>query len=379
MPPTNEQAKDSAGGERRLYMAMDLGGSKWELAFSDGRSATKARTRRVDAGDLLGLFHEVEQAKRKLELAAAARVHCCFEAGRDGFWLHRELVRCGVENLVVDAASLEVSRQGRRPKTDRIDVYRLLSALIRFHDGERRVLAVVRVPSPEDEDRRRMSRERDRLTGERTRLRSGIRSRLALHGIRTKSIPRDFVELRGHDGQPLQEHMRRELERMAARLQLTEEQLGVVEDEQIAMLLADPKLAPMVKALIILKGIGKVGASVLVLEMFGWRKFSKSKEVGACVGLCPTPWRSDGISSEQGVSKRGNPRVRSLMVELAWLWLRYQSESKLSRWFANRFAHGGGRARRVGIVAVARRLLIDLWRYLEHGVVPEGVVFSKAG
>jgi transposase len=379
MPPTNEQAKDNAGGERKLYMAMDLGGSKWVLAFSDGRNAKKARTKTVVAGDVPGLFHEVVQAKRKLELAPAARVHCCFEAGRDGFWLHRELVRCGVENLVVDAASLEVSRQGRRAKTDRIDAQRLLSALIRFHDGETRVLAVVRVPSPEEEDRRRTSRERDRLTSERTRLRSGIHSRLALHGIRTKGIPSDFAALRGHDGHPLPEHMRRELERMAARLKLVEEQLAAVEDEQLAMLLADPNLAPMVTALILLKGIGKVGASVLVLEVFGWRKFSKSKEVGACVGLCPTPWRSDGISSEQGVSKRGNPRVRSLMVELAWLWVRYQSESKLSRWFADRFAHGGGRARRVGIVAVARRLLIDLWRYLEHGVVPEGVKFSKAG
>jgi transposase len=368
--PTNEQAKDTAGCERALYMAMDLGGSTWVLAFSDGRCATKARVRKVQAGDTEGLFLEIAQAKRRLGLEPVAPVRSCYEAGRDGFWLHRELVGNGVRNIVIDAASLEVSRQGRRAKTDRIDVRRALSALIRYYNGEPRVLAAVRIPSPEEEDRRRLSRERDRLTKERNRLFAGIRSRLALHGVRTKDIPRDYsVVRRPHDDQ-LPEHARRELERMTERLQVIERQLQVVEEELMAMLLAEPRLAPKVKALMSLRGIGKVGASVLVLEVFGWRQFRKTKEVGACVGLCPTPWRSDGIATEQGVSKRGNPRVRSLMVELAWLWLRWQKESQLSRWFAERFARGGGRARRVGIVALARRLLVDLWRYLEHGVVP---------
>lgn len=372
MTPTNELMK-TTNTEPTLYMSIDLGGSSWVVAFSDGRAATKARLRTIPARDVDALVREIGAARTKLSVPASARTVSCYEAGRDGFWLHRALVDRKIENVVIDASSLEVARQARRAKTDRIDVQRMLSALIRHHDGAPKVFSVVRVPSEEDEDRRRLSRERDRMTSERGGLRSRIRAAFSLQGIWLKALPSSEVAVAAMsrpNGTPIPEHSRREIGRMLERLHLVEKQLADVQKEQQRELKASPKAHALVK----LRGIGPVGACVLLLEVFGWRRFDNAKQVGAAIGLCPTPYRSDGAVREQGVSKRGNPRVRSLMVELAWCWLRYQPNAALSRWFYERFAKGGGRSRRVGIVAVARRLLIDLWRYVEHGVVPEGAV-----
>lgn len=376
MIPANELTKPTSNNAV-LYMALDLGGSRWAVAFSDGRSATKARVRMLDAGDVEQLMREIGAAKTKLGLPATAPTRNCYEAGRDGFWLHRVLTACGVENVVIDASSLEVARHARRAKTDRIDVRKMLSALVRHHDGAPKVFSVVRVPSEQEEDERRLSRERDRLHSERTALRSRSRAMLALQGVTVERLPSSAAQIARlcrRDGTAIPEHARREIERMLERLQLIETHLELVGKEQHQLVRASPKAQALLK----LRGVGPIGACVLLLEVFGWRRFDNAKQVGAALGLCPTPYRSDGTVREQGVSKRGNPRVRSLMVELAWCWLRLQPHSALSRWFNERFAKGGGRSRRVGIVAVARRLLIDLWRYLEHGVIPEGAIVCNA-
>lgn len=379
MPRTNEQTKATTV-EGALYMSMDLGGSKWTLAFSDGRAAEKARVRNIPAGELEALMREVRLARQKFGLSDTARVRACYEAGRDGFWVYRALVERAIDVLVIDAASVETRRHARAAKTDRIDAGRMLRALLRYHDGETTAFAVVRVPSCEDEDRRHLSRERDRVMNERKSLRAGILARLALHGIRAKDVPdeAELDALQCYNGAPLPKHALAELRRMLERLALVDKQHAAIVAEQKKDIVLDPKTAEQVRRLVQLCGVGPIGACVLVAEIFAWRKFTRAKEVGACIGLAPTPFRSDGIVREQGVSRRGSPRVRALLVELAWLWLRYQPDSALARWFQTRFAQGGARARRVGIVALARKLLVALWRCVETGAVPEGAVTKAA-
>jgi len=356
-----------------LYMALELSGSKWRVAFgADGR----ARQVTVAAGDLSGLLEQIERAKQKLGVDAGARVRSCYEAGRDGFWLHRALCAQGIENLVVDAASIEVSRRARRVKTDRVDAQKLLAQLERYCRGERRALRVVRVPSVQAEDARRIHRERERLLKERGMHGSRIRALLIAQGVELE-LKGDFAErlraVRLWDEHALGAGLRAELEREWQRLEQVQKQLKALEAEQRAEFEQVAQSSEgLMQRLSLLQGIGMRSAWVLTRELFGWRQFANRRELAGCVGLTPTPYNSGGSEREQGISKAGNRRVRALLIELSWLWLRYQPDSALSAWYRQRFGGGGARARRIGIVALARRLLIALWRYLEQGLIPEG-------
>lgn len=357
-----------------LHMALELSRKTWKLAFSDG-TARPARVVSVPGRELGEVREQIARAKQRFELPAEAVVRSCYEAGRDGFWVHRALGTLGVENLVVDPASIEVNRRRRRAKTDRLDALKLVTQLVRHHRGER-VWSVVRVPEVEDEDARHLHRELQVLKAQRRNHRMRIQSLLFTQGIDLR-VGRGFLEqlpkLQRWDGAELSEMLRARLVREHHRLQQVEEQIRELEATRQALLeSARTKSIQRAQLLAQLCGIGISSSWVFVMEFFGWRRFRNRREVAAAAGLTPTPFSSGDSPWEQGISKAGNPRVWALMIEIAWSWLRYQPESELSRWFCRRFAHGSGRMRRVGIVAMARRLLVDLWRFVELGVVPDG-------
>ena len=360
-----------------LYLAMELSNSKWKLFFSNGQ---KIRGKTISARDTKALSQEIQSAKERLGLSADAPVISCYEAGRDGFWIHRHLTGIGVDNLVVDAGSIEVDRRMRRAKTDRIDGKALLRKLMSYCAGDKQVWSVVRVPSCEEEDARRIHRELERLKKERGGHRNRIRSLLVLHGITVVSwvgFLQWLEQVRCFDGQRLPAELASEISREYERLQLVEQQIKGIEKRQCEEVAAmESEQMRQVAILQTLNGIGQCSSWVFIMEHFGWRQFSNRGEVGASVGLSPTPYASGKMDRELGISKGGNHRVRSLAIEIAWSWIRYQPNSKLTRWFQKRFANGGKRMRRVGIVAVARRLMIDLWRLLEHGVIPEGAQYN---
>jgi transposase len=360
-----------------LHLAIDLGGSSWKLAFGSGR---KIRYRTITAGDLDRLEEEVAQAKRHFGLADEAAVFSCHEAGRDGFWIHRELERRGIRNVVVDSASIEQSRRKRQVKTDRVDARKLLAQLGRHLGGETKVWSVLRIPSRADEDARMLHREIERLKKEKVQLSNGIRSMLVTQGVslrlRAEGFAEDLERLRLRDGQPIGPKTRAAILRRRARWELVMAQLSELEQsrrEQLKQVDA-PQSVKKAGQMMQLKGIGINTAWVLAMELFGWRHFANRRQVGALAGLSPTPWISDGTKREQGIGKAGNRRVRSMIVEVSWLWLRYQPLSALSRWFQRKFGQGGKRMHKVGIVALARKLLIALWHYVEHGVLPLGAV-----
>ena len=363
----------------KLYVAFELSAKKWKLALSPGDK--KYREVTVDAGDLRAVEDAVERTKERFGLAAGTPIASCYEAGRDGFWLHRALEARGWSNVVVDAASMDVDRRARRAKTDRIDVRRLLSTLTRYDRGERDVWSVLRIPSAEDEDARRLHRELGRLKKERTMHVSRIRALLALHGAQATFSAKFADELRAlkmPDGQRLPTAITEEILREHERLQLARKQIKALEEERKEAVVG-AKAPAKVRSLLQLKAIGINSAWLLVHELFGWRTFSNRRELAGAAGLTPTPYQSGESDRQQGISKAGNPRVRAMLVEIAWGWLRYQPTSGLTRWFQEKFGHGNGRMKRIGIVALTRRLLIALWRYLEHGLVPDGVLLKPKG
>jgi len=373
------QSKDNTV-ERKLYMAMELSDKCWKLVFSDG--GEKRRHETMEAGHRMELVEAIRKAKEKFGLSAEVGVVSCYEAGRDGFWLHRYLVSLGIENQVVDSSSIETNRRKRRAKTDRIDGVKLLTMLMRYWGGERGLWSVVRVPSVEDEEGRRLHRELASLNKERTRHRNRIRGLLVAQGLHLEPKG-DFLQrleaLTLWDGAPLPLELKGELEREYQRLRLVEAQRRALEKTRKSRLRqADTASVQRVVQLMGLRAIGPNCAWLLVMEFFAWRRFRNRRQLGACAGLTGTPYDSGGSKRDQGISKAGNRRVRTMMVEIAWLWLRYQPNSKLSRWFRERFAGGGARMRRVGIVALARRLLVALWRYLEDGMLPEGAELKAA-
>jgi len=370
--------KDISASKAVLYMAIEMSQRRWVLAFS--RGTLKRRRVSVAARDIGELMKAIEEARVKLGLPEDARVVSCYEAGRDGFWLHRFLVSEGIENVVVDSSSIDVNRKARRAKTDRLDAEKLLNKLVQYDEGER-VWSVVRVPSVEEEDGRRGHRELERMKKERTAHSNRIKGLLVTQGIVMK-IGRDFEErieeVRTWDGRRVPEGLKTELLREFERLQLLQKQIGKVEAEREAYLKeprdeAERKAAKLTKLL----GIGPISGWELSKEMFGWRVFKNRREVGGLSGLTPSPYSSGNSSREQGISKSGSGRIRALMVELAWRWVYRQRGSRLTEWFYERFAKGGNRSRRVGIVAVARKLLIALWRYVEQDVLPEGAILKN--
>jgi len=364
-----------------LYLALDLGNRIWKLAFTTG-AAQPPRIRTITARDLAQLECEIAAARARFGLVPEAPVVSCYEAGRDGFWVHRALASLGVANHVVDSASIEGNRRGRQAKSDRLDAGALLAKLVRFAQGERAVWSVVHVPSVEDEDRRQVHRELFTLTGARTRQINRIKGLLALHGVASlaeRGLPRTLPVVRAWNGDPLPHAAAARLEREWRRLTFLRRELRTLLAERRALLrdgaATDPVIG-IVRRLLALRGIGEVSAWLYASEFFAWRRFRNRREVGALAGLCSTLRRSGDVQREQGISKAGNHHIRALAIELAWSWLRRQPRSALTLWYRRRFATGGGRVRRIGIVALARKLLIALWHYLETGVVPEGAMLK---
>lgn len=359
-----------------LFMALELGATKWELGFSIG-FGQKPRRRTIEAGETKGLRTEIRMAKKRFGLSEGASVKSCYEAGRDGFWVDRYLRSIGVENVVVDSSSIEINRRKRRAKTDSLDVGKLLTMLMRYDSGEHKVWSIVRVPSAEEEDRRQLHRELRSAKKERTRTTNRIKGLLASQGIRLEgrlNLGNTGVEaMRLWNGARLGEGLKSRLRREWEHVRFLQEQIKEMEATRRSQLQAgkEPDLAK-VQQLTKLRGVGPESSWVLVRELFGWRKFNNGREVGSLVGVTPTPYDSGTTSREQGITKAGNRHVRAVAIELAWSWLRYQPKSKLTLWFIKRFADAGKRGRKIGIVAVARRLMIELWRFLEGGVLPEG-------
>lgn len=370
---------ECTGVEEILFVSLELSASRWKLAMTVDWS-TPVRVVSLAAGDLKALGEHLRRGRERFGLSESARVVSCYEAGRDGFWLHRYLLSCGIDNVVVDPSSLEVDRRRRRAKTDRLDAVKLLRNLLRWHRGEK-VWRVVRVPSVEAEDRRHLHRQLEVLKADRTRVTNRIKSLLATQGVRL-AVGRGMVgsleQVRLWDGSPLPEGLRQRLEMEMSRWQALNEQIGDLKQKRRKLLKEsqEPAIAQS-RRLAALRAIGEEGSWLLVMECFGYRQFTNRRQVGAYPGLVPTPYDSGACSREQGISKAGNARLRAMLIELSWSWLRYQPDSELSRWFRERFGAGGKRSRRIGIVALARRLIIALWRYLETGVVPQGAVLKS--
>jgi transposase len=372
--------KEYSTDRAKLYLAFELGKQKWKLGFTIGLGQ-RPRVRAIDGGDLVALQWEIEQAKRRFGLRQETPVMSCYEAGRDGFWLHRNLLAWEIENLVVDSSSIEVKRRARRVKTDRLDVQKLLTMLIRYDSGERKVWSVVQVPSVEAEDKRHLHRQLSTLKADRTRHTNRIKGLLYGQGVRMP-VKADFLErletVRLWDGAPLSPGLRTRLEREYACWQFVDHQIRELEAKRAEMIRTseDPSVKK-VRQLVHLRGIGPNSAWLFVMEFFGWRNFRNRRQVGALAGLTSTPYLSGEETQDKGISKAGNRHIRSIAIEIAWSWLRFQPHSELSLWYQDRFARGSKRLRKIGIVALARKLLIALWRYLETGALPAGAQLNS--
>jgi transposase len=369
-----------------VFVAMELSKSTWLLAAQASPSG-KTSSHRLESGDvagLLGLLRRL-QAREQQARGDDLQIVVGYEAGYDGFWLQRRLAAEGISCWVMDPGSLQVDRRARRVKTDRLDAAMLLRALMAWWRGDRAACHMVQVPSVEREDVRRTHRERQRLIAERVQHVNRIKGLLANQGIYdVQPLRRDrwerLDELRTGDGRDLSPRLRREIEREFKRLELVLEQIAAVEaerDASVAAPAADDPDAAKVAQLAKLGGIGIELANVLVREAL-YRSFSNRREVAAYAGLTPSPYTSGERHRDQGISKAGNPLLRKAMIELAWLWLRYQPDSALARWFTERVGVVRGRIRKITAVALARKLLVALWRYLMTGQVPEGAHLKAA-
>ena len=372
-----------AGDIATVFVAIELSQRSW-LVTLHSPDRNRISRHQIEGGDHAGLLGLIERirARAAQALGSAPAVVSCYEAGYDGFWLHWRLTAAGVTNLVFDPASIAVEQRGRRVKTDRIDGELLLRTLMAHCRGEPRVVRIVRVPSPAQEDARRATRERERLITEQTAHTNRLKALLRLQGLAV-GYPRrsDWLawvdRQRDWAGEPVAPQLRAELEREHARLMLVRQQLRALEEPRVETDLPVEKaqMAERRELLQRLKGLGPAFAGVLTNEVF-YKDFRNRREVAAYCGLAPSPWRSGGIAREQGISKAGNPRARQTAVELAWLWLRHQPGSALSRWFRERTRQTSGRIRRITIVALARKLMVALWRYLTTGLVPDQAVLK---
>ena len=375
------RSSESSVSAPTLYLACELGSTTWVLAFTVA-PAQRPRLRRIAAGDLAALTHEIASATQRFGLPENTLVRSCYEAGRDGFWLHRWFEGAGVANVVVDSSSIEVNRRARRAKTDRLDASKLLGLLLRWVGGERRVWSVVHVPTPEAEAQRQLSREIANVLTDRTRARNRIKALLATQGIRlalTRGFLKELAEVRTGDGRPLDQAWRARLARDWAQLQTLEARMRTLAAERATHIAeSQDRVAAIARRLCTVRGVAEVSAAVFSAELFGTREFQNGRQLSALTGLVPVPYRSDQRVQDQGISKAGRAEVRRLALQLAWGWLRWQPTSALTLWFHSRFDAAGGRSRRVGIVALARKLVIALWRYVTHGVIPQGVVFKPA-
>jgi transposase len=367
--------------EQRLFVAFELGWTSWRLAFASAMGEKPWQVT-IAARNLVALCEAIRKARVRLGLPEVCPVFSCYEAGRDGFWLHRLLEQMGVENLVVDSSSIEVNRRARRAKTDRLDAEKLLSMLLRYYSGEKKLWSVVHVPTPEQEDGRHLQREIRTLKKEQTRQINRIRGLLANQGVAVKANRRGLLEsldsIRIWDGAPLPAGLRRRVETEVARHSFVHRQLLDLESERDARIRQScDRAAEIARRLMTLRGIAQVGAETWGRE-FSWRDFRNRRQIGSLVGLTPTPYQSGDSSRERGISRAGNRHVRGIAIDLAWIWLRQQPDSELTLWYNRRFASGGPRLRKIGIVALARKLLIALWRYADFGEIPKGALLKNA-
>jgi transposase len=375
MMQTMTRGNESSAATGDLLVAFELSQRWWKVGFTTGMGH-RVRTRRIAAGALEPLAQAIADAKKMFGLAADAPVISCYEAGRDGFWLHRYLTGRGDTNYVVDSASIEVDRRARRTKTDAVDLRGLVALLARYVAGDRRCWRVVRVPSVADEDARQLHRTWETLQGDRTRMINRLKAVLASHGVRL-AITADFLEqvaaTRVWDGSAIPPGAQERLAHDWAQLQRIEEQVAAVKAARVRLRI-DPATATgrAVQTLQRVRAIGAGGAWVLATEIFGWREIRNGRQLGALVGLAPALYQSGATQRDRGITRAGNAHVRRMMVQLAWGWLRWQADSALAQWYQRRFATGGSRQRRIGIVALARKLLIALWRYVDQAIVPEG-------
>jgi transposase len=358
-----------------LYVAFELGKKGWKLAMTSGLGIAPV-LRTVGGGDWAAVDRALEAGRQRLGLPPSASVMSCYEAGRDGFWIHRALVARGIGNRVVDSSSIDVKRRARRTKTDRIDAIKLVQMLVRVGYGEWRVWSEVRVPSVEAEAARHVSRERTALTAEQTRLTNQIRSWLATVG---GALPRQrpagwWTTVRDWAGVVLPAVVQARLARAHARLALVAQQITALEAQQDhAVAAAAPQTA--LHRLVQLKGVATTSASVLVDEGLVWREFQNRRQIGGLLGFAPVKYESGESSRDQGISRAGNDRLQSVMVQVAWSWVHWQPLSALTIWYRHQFGRGK-RARKIGIVALARKLLIALWRWATAGIVPTGAVLK---
>ena len=368
----------------RCLFAIELSKQSWVVGFITPLT-TKISRRTVGGGDWKGLLSLIDEVRARVgrETGRPVEVLSCYEAGYDGFWLHRQLIAHGICNYVIDPASLQVDRRARRVKTDRIDAERLLYSLMAYLRGEPKVWSVVRVPSVAEEDARRLHRERHRLVSERVQHVNRIKGLCALQGVydyqplHPQAMAR-LEQLRTAQGVGLPPRIKSEIKRELQRLKLVVEMIATLEAERDAIIENKASThinSAKIQALHKLKAIGPEFATVLVGEIFH-RDFNNRRQLASYVGFAPSPYRSGKVAHDQGISKAGNSKGRTTGIELAWLWLRYQPDSDLSTWFRARVGTTKGRVRRIAIVALARKLLVALWRYLETGLVPRGAVLK---
>jgi transposase len=367
-----------------IFVSMELSRSTWlitSLSPGAGEKMSKHTLPAGDIGALLARFSELRQ-KALTRTGRPFPIIVIQEAGLDGFWIHRVLENEGIESYVVDPASIATSRRRRRAKTDRIDGEALLRALLAYKRAEPRVCAMVRAPTPEDEDSRRLCRERKTLTIERVQHVNRLKGLLFSQGVSDyeplqRNRRQRLDELRTGDGRPLPPHLKTQISRELDRLELLLEQIKSVESERDALLAAQQTTPEPAAMLLAIKGVGPESAAIHWSEGL-CRHFDNRRQVASYAGLAPTPWQSGAISREQGVSKAGNPRLRTTLIQLAWLWLRHQPQSALAIWFKERVHRNGGRLKKTTIVALARKLLVALWKYVTAGVIIEGAIMISA-
>lgn len=380
------QPTHPSNGKATLSIAVEMSCSNWKLAATDGARERPSQFK-ADHVQPMGRFEQVvecvRQIKLRWKLPADCEVAVIYEAGQEAFWVAREMHKLGWRVHVVDPASIPVPRQQRRAKTDRLDALLLLDNLLAWLRGERRhELRMLHIPSEQDEALRQLPRDRGELQKELNQHRDRMRKLLRtvgcwseLQGDVGQQLRRG--ELRCHDGRPLPEQLRERLLREWQRLQVAQKQLTGLQ-RQLLEQLPEP-VRQKIDQLAGLRGIGHTGAMRLVLEFF-WRDFHNRRQVGSCLGVVPQPYNSGDSQVDQGISKQGNRRVRALMIEMAWFWLRYQPQTELAQWFFRRTAANANnkRGKRIAIVAVARRLAIALWRFLDSGVIPAGAALKPA-
>jgi len=376
---TANRATGMSVSEPTLYVAFELSAKEWKLAMTSGFGVAPW-LQTVPAGALAAVTRVLTRARARLQLPATAGVMSCYEAGRDGFWIHRALTELGLINRVVDSASIEVNRRARRIKTDRIDALKLVMMLVRVCSGERRVFAEVRVPSPEVEAARHRSRERTALVQEQTRLRNQIGSWLTTCGCRVTARTRRqaawWTGVRDWAAAPLPTAVQARIARAEGRLAMVIDQIATIDASQTATV-QHAESGSALARLVQLKGVATTSASVLLDEGVVWRGFQNRRQLGGLLGFAPAPYASGESERDQGITRAGNKRLQSVMVQLAWGWVHWQRQSALTRWYHERFGRGK-RARRIGIVALARKLVIALWRYATAGVLPPGAVLKAA-